>query len=287
MTTLDPTSALVRVDLPALGRPTKDAKPLRNSGTCGLCHYPSAGLAPSVGLWLAGGPPESLVGLVLSCPLAWPWPGSLLALGLAFGLAFVWPADASRLVPASGDATGPASWAGCLSVPLPVPLAGVLAGVLAGGRGVAGLPRRVGNALARVARAGEGVPLAGRGAGVGLRPLLGAGAGCRPRSGLPRRGARVLVAVARAVRGGGRCGAAVGGAAGRGAAVGPAPAAGWRGRVPVPEDFVPDQCPRAGWCAGPASPPSPVCVPGVVEVPWPGASTAGGSPTGRGNANGR
>ncbi len=38
--TLVPTRALVRVDLPALGRPTKDAKPLRNSGTHGLCHHP-------------------------------------------------------------------------------------------------------------------------------------------------------------------------------------------------------------------------------------------------------
>ena len=44
--TLVPTSALVRVDLPALGRPTKDAKPLRNSGTRGLCHSPASGPAP-------------------------------------------------------------------------------------------------------------------------------------------------------------------------------------------------------------------------------------------------
>src|SRR4051794_33534575 len=36
--TLLPTSAFVSVDLPAFGRPTKDAKPLRNSGTPGLCH---------------------------------------------------------------------------------------------------------------------------------------------------------------------------------------------------------------------------------------------------------
>src|SRR4051794_19125878 len=36
--TLLPTSAFVSVDLPAFGRPTKEAKPLRNSGTPGLCH---------------------------------------------------------------------------------------------------------------------------------------------------------------------------------------------------------------------------------------------------------
>jgi hypothetical protein len=39
--TFVPTSALVSVDLPALGRPTKQAKPLRNPGTRRLCH-PSA-----------------------------------------------------------------------------------------------------------------------------------------------------------------------------------------------------------------------------------------------------
>src|SRR3954466_4560814 len=36
--TLLPTRTFVSVDLPAFGRPTNDTKPLRNSGTCGLCH---------------------------------------------------------------------------------------------------------------------------------------------------------------------------------------------------------------------------------------------------------
>ncbi len=47
MATFVPTRALVRVDLPALGRPTKEAKPLRKSGTRGLCHHEESAPEPS------------------------------------------------------------------------------------------------------------------------------------------------------------------------------------------------------------------------------------------------
>ena len=49
MATFSPTSALVRVDLPALGRPTKQAKPVRCGAAVGVGHALTAGSAQGAG----------------------------------------------------------------------------------------------------------------------------------------------------------------------------------------------------------------------------------------------